>query len=109
MRNILSVYVGDVEEKLRVFDDITGKINLFRRIINSKFSYKELIISREKGFIFKSKYPDEYQACSDDLSPDSLSSGEQHELVLLYELLFKVQEKSLVLIDEPELSLHVGW
>ena len=109
MRNILSVYVGDVEEKLRVFDKITGKINLFRRIINSKFSYKEIIIDREKGFIFKSKYPDEYQGCSDDLSPDSLSSGEQHELVLLYELLFKVPEKSLVLIDEPELSLHVGW
>jgi predicted ATP-binding protein involved in virulence len=38
-----------------------------------------------------------------------LSSGEQHELVLLYELLFKVEPKSLVLIDEPELSLHVGW
>ena len=43
MRNILSVYVGDVEEKLRVFDDITGKINLFRRIINSKFSYKDIV------------------------------------------------------------------
>ncbi|MDF5732730.1 MAG: AAA family ATPase [Rhizonema sp. PD38] len=38
-----------------------------------------------------------------------MSSGEQHELVLLYELLFKVQPDSLVLIDEPELSLHVGW
>jgi predicted ATP-binding protein involved in virulence len=38
-----------------------------------------------------------------------LSSGEQHELVLLYELLFKVKPNSLVLIDEPELSLHVGW
>jgi len=109
MRNILSVYVKDVEEKLRVFDDITGKIDLFQRIINSKFSYKELIISREKGFIFRSKYPDEYQGSSGDLSPDSLSSGEQHELVLLYELLFKVKENSLILIDEPELSLHVGW
>lgn len=38
-----------------------------------------------------------------------LSSGEQHEVVLLYELLFKVSEKSLVLIDEPEISLHIVW
>ena len=38
-----------------------------------------------------------------------LSSGEQHELVLLYELLFKVKPGSLILIDEPELSLHVAW
>ena len=38
-----------------------------------------------------------------------LSSGEQYELVLIYELLFKVASGSLILIDEPELSLHVAW
>ncbi|MFG1993408.1 AAA family ATPase [Actinoplanes sp. NPDC048988] len=44
-----------------------------------------------------------------ELSADQLSSGEQHELVLIYDLLFNVGPKSLVLIDEPELSLHVAW
>jgi predicted ATP-binding protein involved in virulence len=29
--------------------------------------------------------------------------------VLLYELLFKTMPNALVLIDEPELSLHVAW
>jgi predicted ATP-binding protein involved in virulence len=43
------------------------------------------------------------------LSPTDLSSGEQHELVMLYELLFKVKPNSLILIDEPELSLHLAW
>ena len=38
-----------------------------------------------------------------------LSSGEQHELVILYELLFRAKSNSLILIDEPELSLHVAW
>jgi predicted ATP-binding protein involved in virulence len=109
-RNVLAVYVGDVEKKLDVFGDIADKIDLFRRIVNSKFSYKEIVVSREKGFIFRSKYPEgSGNGVSDFLSPSSLSSGEQHELVLLYELLFKVKENSLVLIDEPELSLHVGW
>jgi len=28
---------------------------------------------------------------------------------LLFELLFKAQENSLVLLDEPEISLHVVW
>ncbi len=28
---------------------------------------------------------------------------------MFYELLFKVPENSLVLIDEPEISLHVVW
>ena len=40
---------------------------------------------------------------------ESLSSGEQHELVMLYYLLFLVAPNSLILIDEPELSLHVEW
>lgn len=39
----------------------------------------------------------------------ALSSGEQHELVLLYDMLFKVKPNALVLIDEPELSLHILW
>jgi predicted ATP-binding protein involved in virulence len=44
-----------------------------------------------------------------ELSPDVLSSGEQHELVMFYEFLFKVPKDSLLLIDEPELSLHIDW
>ena len=40
---------------------------------------------------------------------DQLSSGEQHEVVLLYELIFNVKDDVLVLIDEPEISLHVTW
>jgi predicted ATPase len=107
-RNILSVYVDDVEAKLGVFDGVAKKIDLLRRIINSKFSfsYKEMNFDKDKGFIFKSLYD---HSNSRTILPMDLSSGEQHELVLLYELLFKVQPNSLVLIDEPELSLHVGW
>jgi predicted ATP-binding protein involved in virulence len=110
-KKVLAVYIGDVEKKLFVFGDLADKIDLFRRIVNSKFSYKEIVVSRDRGFIFRSKYPQGRvdDNVSDLLSPSSLSSGEQHELVLLYELLFKVKENSLVLIDEPELSLHVGW
>jgi predicted ATP-binding protein involved in virulence len=109
-KKVLAVYIEDVEKKLFVFGDLADKIDLFRRIVNSKFSYKEIVVSRERGFIFRSKFPPgSVENIPDLLSPSSLSSGEQHELVLLYELLFKVKENSLVLIDEPELSLHVGW
>ena len=43
------------------------------------------------------------------LNPSHLSSGEQHMLVLFSELLFRVESNSLVMIDEPEISLHVTW
>jgi predicted ATP-binding protein involved in virulence len=109
-KNLLSVYVEDVEKKLSVFSEIASKIDLLRRIVNNKFaySYKEMNFNKEKGFVFKTLYHPS-SSDRDTLSPTDLSSGEQHELVLLYELLFKVQTNSLVLIDEPELSLHVGW
>ncbi|MEH1958805.1 MAG: AAA family ATPase [Nostoc sp.] len=109
-KNALSVYVQDVEKKLSVFAEIATKIDLLRKIINNKFaySYKEIHFSKEKGFVVTTSY-DSSLSNSKTLLPTDLSSGEQHELVLLYELLFKVQPNSLVLIDEPELSLHVGW
>jgi predicted ATP-binding protein involved in virulence len=107
-KNILSVYVHDMKEKFSVFKEIASKIELLKKIVNHKFSYKEINFSKENGFVFKTLC-ENYSASSETLTPNNLSSGEQHELVLLYELLFKVKPGALVLIDEPELSLHVGW
>ncbi|EPJ9971462.1 AAA family ATPase, partial [Acinetobacter baumannii] len=56
----------------------------------------------KKGFFFETDV-------GDPLNLTQLSSGEQHQIVLLYELIFKANENVLVLIDEPELSLHVAW
>ena len=100
--NVLSVYVHDVKEKLEVLDELTDKIDLLVNIINSRFLYKKMSISKKEGFIFET-------SDGQSISPADLSSGEQHELVLNYELLFKVKPNSLILIDEPELSLHVIW
>ena len=99
---VLSVYAQDAEEKLSVFDEIADKIELFKKIINERLLHKRITISRQEGFSILTM---------DDkpLPVTSLSSGEQHELVLLYQLLFKVSSDSLILIDEPELSLHVAW
>jgi predicted ATP-binding protein involved in virulence len=99
---VLSVYVEDAEKKLGVFDELANKIDLLKRIINKRFLYKEMVVSKEQGFVFTN-------ANKVVLSPTELSSGEQHELILFYELLFKTNPGSLILIDEPEISLHVVW
>lgn len=101
---VLSVYLNDSEEKLSVYDDLLTKIDLFVSIISQKdFAFKTLQISSGKGFSF-------YQNKTlQPLSLTDLSSGEQHEVVLLYELLFKTAPNTLILIDEPEISLHVIW
>lgn len=100
---MLSIYISDNEEKLSVFDPLINKIELFVKILNERrFYLKKIEINEEKGFIFKTDN-------NIILNLTELSSGEQHEVVLLYELLFKAKQNSLVLIDEPEISLHVVW
>ncbi|WP_342306267.1 AAA family ATPase [Methanolobus sp. ZRKC5] len=100
--HVLSVYTEDVGKKLDVFNDLTMKLDLFVNIINNRFVNKRLSVSKDKGFVIKTSNEREIQ-------PRDLSSGEQHELVLYYELLFKIEPGSLILIDEPEISLHIGW
>ena len=39
----------------------------------------------------------------------NLSSGEQHQIVLFFELIFLANSGTYYLIDEPEISLHVDW
>jgi predicted ATP-binding protein involved in virulence len=98
----LTIYVGDVEEKLKVFDDLAQRIGSLIDILNNRFRYKRLTLDRDRGF----------RVISDSDQPiqlEDLSSGEQHELVVLYELLFRAPSNALVLVDEPEISLHVAW
>ena len=101
--NVLSVFADDVEKKLSVFDEITGKIELLKHFVRDHFLNKELSVNKERGFVLTSTRTRE------ELSPTLLSSGEQHELVLFYELLFRLKPNSLILIDEPEISLHPDW
>jgi hypothetical protein len=98
---VLSVYIQDAARKLSVFDQLVAKTELFKTSINNRFQYKRVSIGKG-GFRFETLE-------GQPLNPMNLSSGEQHEVVLLYELLFRATENSLVLLDEPEISLHVAW
>ena len=99
---VMTLYVHDTTAKLAKLDSLKDRSRLLLEKMNHNFRNKEIRVDREHGLV----------AVSDDgqrLELDCLSSGEQHELVLYYELLFKVPSNTIVLIDEPELSLHVAW
>lgn len=102
LRKMLSAYTSDYENKLNIYNDLSARIEIFKEIVNKKFKYKHMDIDKKEGLVF-------FSDKGDKLSPTNLSSGEQHELILLYELLFIVKSNSLILIDEPELSLHLSW
>lgn len=101
-QKVMRLYVQDTSEKLEVLSDLASRIRLLLDNVNHTFLHKRIRIDREAGLV----------AERDDGTPlelEALSSGEQHELVLHYDLLFRVRPNTLVLIDEPELSLHVAW
>ena len=100
-RGVLTVYAQDAKDKLAVFDELYDKMSTFKRIANSRFCYKQVAVIPEGLRVTRSD--------GTTLNLEKLSSGEQHELVMLYELLFRASSNSLILIDEPELSLHVAW
>ena len=108
VKNVLMLYVKDSFEKLSIFDEIAEKIRLLLKIINERFKHKKLYVNKEDGFAFKStvlKDEDIYR----QIPLEQLSSGEKNELILFYHLIFNTSPNSLILIDEPEISLHISW
>ncbi len=103
LANVLQMHIKDTKEKLNVYHELADKITAFKDIIEGMLIDKKLSISKE-GFEIK----------RDDgliIPLNELSSGEQHIIVLIYTLLFHntPNEHELILIDEPELSLHIVW
>lgn len=100
---LLALYVNDTRQKLVPFNDVIAKIDLLEGIINSRLLGKRLAVTSATGLeVFR-------ESDGTRIELESLSSGEQHEIILITELLFDVHPGSLVLIDEPEISLHVAW
>ncbi|OWP28759.1 AAA family ATPase [Prevotella nigrescens] len=100
---VLFAYLKGFKEKFSKFSTILEKTNLFHKMLTSKgFAHKSVEISPQHGFIFKSDN-------GDIIDGYKLSSGEQNEIIMLYHLIYEVPDQGLLLIDEPENSLHVAW
>lgn len=101
--SILNLYINDTKQKLEVFSHVAKKLEIMLRIINKRFKHKTISVDKKSGFIIKSNCE------SRKIDIEKLSSGEQNELIIFYNLLFKTSNNDIVLIDEPEISLHIAW
>ncbi|WP_124981281.1 AAA family ATPase [Nonlabens xiamenensis] len=109
IKDVLMLYVEDSFKKIEIFDTIARKIGLLLEIINKRFKHKRFYVEKESGFVFRSTIIKDAHGEFQKIPVTKLSSGEQNELVLFYELLFKSSPNSFILIDEPEVSLHISW
>lgn len=103
-KRVLTLYLADMNEKLDVFNEIFQQIRLMSDLFSNKLRRKEFSINKAEGFSLESTSGDGL-----NFKPTDLSSGEQHQLVMLYKLIFSDAKDQLYLIDEPEISLHVEW
>lgn len=104
VRRILNVFLNDWDKRLEPLIPLNNKIQTLREILDSKLgaSGKTTRMSPRGRLEFAF-------LGGNRVKVNSLSSGEQHLVALFTSLLFSAEEGSVVLIDEPEISLHAVW
>lgn len=108
---VIKVYAEQTLEKFAVLAGLKEKLTTFSDFLNTHYRDKFVFIRPGAGFSIASTREingDDWEVVA-MLRPSELSSGEQQMLVLAYEVIFRTAPNTLILIDEPELSLHVLW
>lgn len=100
---ILNQYRREKDEK------IFAKSDLFKQLMNDFFAvtYKNIEITDASDIFIEQT--DEYTDEKLRLSMYDLSSGEKQLLIILLTVLLSNNENIVLLLDEPEVSLHIGW
>ena len=113
--NYLQILLGGPSDqhimgKLYTGWSIAERLNFMCEALNKRITNKEFVIIPNQGFVIKNR-------SGNPIDPEHLSSGEQHLFVIFFVLLFsgafwsedRFNEAPIILIDEPEISLHVAW
>lgn len=102
VRPVIAAFLSSTLSKLQVLDDLSSRLQTFRSFIDARFKNKRVALQRREGV--RIVLPN-----GATILPDQLSSGEQQLFVLAYEILFRAPQSALMIVDEPEISLHVLW
>ena len=98
----LSTYLSAFKDTTRYLRNIYDRLNLFKQTLDERnvITGKKVMFDRE-GVSLSSG--------DRKIELDTLSSGEKHDFIMFYNLIFNISANGLVLIDEPEISLHIEW
>lgn len=98
----LSTYLSAFKDTTAPLKDTFERIDLFKQILDERnaITGKTVRFGREGISLFSR---------GRRISLDTLSSGEKHDFIMFYNLIFNISDNGLVLIDEPEISLHIEW
>jgi ABC-type glutathione transport system ATPase component len=102
MSNVVSPYLDSLERRLDALKSIYTIVDNFTEIINSFFTHKHVTLDVGEGITIMSE-------ANDTLNPFALSSGERHLLLIFCNTMIALDNPSIIIIDEPEISLNIKW
>jgi hypothetical protein len=109
-RSILDMYCSAMLQKMNAFDAFRVPWEQLLTTLNERLfdaRDKELDENAIDGFRFRKRRASGTRRGNLDFR--DLSSGEQQEVTLQFDQTFGVRRGGLLLVDEPEISLHVDW
>lgn len=105
---ILDKYLDDIEARFQLLQRDALHMSLFQSTVNSMLEGKSVKFAIDFGRMRNGIEMIDSRGASIPLP--ALSSGEQQLVVMLGRILFaRPHSGSLVLLDEPEISLHPQW
>lgn len=100
--NVLKPYLDSVSARLDALQETQDLLKLFVSTVNSFFNDKKIDLHVRTGLKITTENGQE-------ISPESLSSGEKQLLLLLCNTLTARDKATIFIIDEPEISLNIKW
>lgn len=107
LNGLLKKFTGNLNAQGNVTKEDYNKIYarkiLFENLVNEAFKETGKVIDNEADklrFIMDGKY---------SISADKLSSGEKQLLIILLTVLLEDGQEYILMMDEPEISMHISW
>lgn len=99
---VKNLYLNDIKSKLQSLEKYFEILSTFDSFVTGQgLSYKHIELN-EYGITVLSDI-------GDSIPLNKLSSGEQNLMILAYNLIFETSNNDVLLVDEPENSLHMAW
>lgn len=99
---VLEPYLDGHEARLNALSELQLVMSGFVSLLCNFYSHKEVSLHLERGLEFNTK-------AGQKLSHKNLSSGEKQLLLLFCNAISSRQNRTILMIDEPEISLNVTW
>ncbi len=99
---IIELLTSGKAEEQQAATELTKPKKTFQDLVDNLFAPTAKKINRTNNEIFFEQY-------GETISPYMLSSGEKQMLVILLTALVQENSHCVMLMDEPEISLHIEW